>query len=84
MASGQVIAPTCGPRRTKADSVARIRRPIATDPVAVRWGFVVEDLDIHKCEPLVRLVAELSGDGSDLGVVGKSGVLGAGRAGRHT
>jgi hypothetical protein len=41
----------------------------------------VDNLDIHRCEPLVRLVAEVSGDESDLGVMGKSGVL-ASRASR--
>lgn len=75
VATGRVIAPTCGPRRTKADFVEHIRRTIATDPGAVRWHFAVDNPDIHKCEPLVRLAAELSGDGSDLGVMGKSGVL---------
>jgi putative transposase len=73
--TGQVIAPSCGPRRTKADFVGHIRRTIATDPEAVRWRFVVDNLDIPKSEPLVRLVAELSGVEADLGVMGKSGVL---------
>jgi len=75
VATGQVFAPTCGPRRTKVDFVEHIRRTIATDPGAVRWHFGVDNLDIPRCEPLVRLVAELSGDASDLGVMGKSGVL---------
>src|SRR4051794_11091801 len=79
--TGQVIAPTCGATRTKADFVGHIRQTIATDPEAVRWHFAVDNLDIHRCEPLVRLVAELSGDETDLGVMGKSGVL-AGRASR--
>jgi hypothetical protein len=73
--TGRVFAPTCGPRRTKADFVAHVRGTIATDPEAVRWHFAVDNLDIHRCEPLVRLVAELSRDESDLGVMGKSGVL---------
>ena len=73
--SGQVFAPTCGATRTKADFVAHIRQTIATDAKAVRWHFAVDNLDIHRCEPLVRLVAELSGDESDLGVMGRSGVL---------
>ena len=73
--SGQVFAPTCGATRTKADFVEHIRRTIATDPKATRWHFAVDNLDIHRCEPLVRLVAEMSGDESDLGVMGKSGVL---------
>ena len=73
--TGRVFAPTCGATRTKADFVEHIRRTIATDPKATRWHFAVDNLDIHRCEPLIRLVAELSGDESDLGVMGKSGVL---------
>lgn len=73
--TGQVIAPSCGATRTKADFVAHVRRTIATDPKAVRWHFAVDNLDIHRCAELVRLVAELTGDKSDLGVMGKSGVL---------
>jgi hypothetical protein len=75
VATGQVIAPSCGPRRTKADFVAHVVRTLATDPGAVRWHFAVDNLDIHKSEPLVRLVAELSGVEDDLGVMGKSGAL---------
>lgn len=75
VATGRVFAPSCGPRRTKADFLEHIRRTIATDPEAARWHFVVDNLDIHKSEPLVRLVAELSGVADDLGVMGKSGVL---------
>jgi DDE superfamily endonuclease len=75
VATGRVVAPSCGPRRTKADFVAHIRCTLATDPDAARWHFVVDNLDIHKSEPLVRLVAELSGVAEDLGVTGKSGVL---------
>src|SRR5690606_17120821 len=37
--TGQVFAPTCGPRRTKADFVAHVRGTLATDPGAVRWHF---------------------------------------------
>jgi hypothetical protein len=73
--TGRVLAPTCGATRTKADFVGHIRDTIATDPVATRWHFAVDNLDIHRCEPLIRLVAELSDDTSDLGVMGKSGVL---------
>jgi len=81
VATGQVFAPSCGPRRTKADFAEHVRRTIATDAGAVRWHFVVDNLGIHKSEPLVRLVAELSGVGADLGVAGKSGAL-KGRASR--
>ena len=73
--TGQVIAPTSGATRTKADFVAHIRPTSATDPKAVRWHFAVDNLDIHRCEPPVRLVAELSDDRSVPGVMGKPGVL---------
>jgi putative transposase len=73
--TGQVFAPTCGATRTKADFVGHIRNTIATDPKATRWHFAVDNLDIHRCEPLIRLVAELSEDESELGVMGKAGVL---------
>lgn len=72
--TGRVFAPTCGATRTKADFVGHIRRAVATDPEATRWHSAVDNLDIHRCEPLIRLVAELSGDEWDLGVMGKSGV----------
>ena len=61
VATGQVVAPTCGPTRTEADFVAHLRGVVATDPEAVRWHFVADNLDIHCSESLVRYVAELSG-----------------------
>jgi transposase len=75
VASGQVVAPSVGPTRTEADFLAHIQRTIASDPMATRWHFVVDNLDIHRSESLVRFVAEQSGRDLDLGVKGKSGLL---------
>ena len=75
VATGQVVAPSCGPTRTEADFVAHLQRTIATDPGATRWHFVVDNLNIHQSESLVRYVAALSGVTDALGVKGKSGIL---------
>jgi putative transposase len=73
--SGQVIAPSAGPTRTEADFLAHIQRTVATDPHAARWHFVVDNLDIHLSESLVRLVARDAGRDADLGAKGRAGIL---------
>jgi transposase len=75
VATGQVVAPSAGPTRTEADFVAHIRQTVATDPAATRWHFVVDNLNIHQSESLVRHVAEASGVTEDLGVKGQRGIL---------
>jgi transposase len=73
--SGQVIAPSCGPTRTEEDFVCHIQQTVATDPLARRWHFIADNLNIHQSERLVRYVAQASGLSQDLGEKGKSGVL---------
>jgi transposase len=71
VATGQVVAPSCGPTRTEADFVNHIRGVVATDPQAQQWHFVADNLNTHCSESLVRYVAEVSGLAEDLGVKGK-------------
>jgi putative transposase len=42
-----VIAPSVGPTRTEADFLAHVQRTVATDPLARRWHFVVDNLNIR-------------------------------------
>ena len=56
------------------DFALHIARTIATDPDA-GWVFVVDQLNIHMSETLVRVVAAECGLEGDLGVKGKSGIL---------
>ena len=73
--TGKMIAPTIGATRTEKDFVQHIDRTIQTDPLA-GWVFVMDNLNVHCSESLVRHVAELEGiDESTLGVKGKSGIL---------
>jgi transposase len=71
---GHVIAPSVGPTRTEADFKAHVERTVNTDPLA-GWVFIVDNLDTHQSESLVRYVAVACGIEDDLGRKGKSGVL---------
>jgi putative transposase len=72
--SGQVVSPSLGPTRTEADFAAHIGRTIDLDPEGV-WLFLVDQLNTHQSETLVRLVAERCGLEDELGEKGKSGVV---------
>jgi hypothetical protein len=74
VATGQVIAPSLGPRRTEEDFARHLAKTIDTDPKAP-WIFVMDQLNIHKSEALVRLIAERCALDVDLGIKGKSGIL---------
>jgi hypothetical protein len=73
--TGQVFSPSSGPTRTEADFVAHVQRTIASDPTTTQWHFVVDNLDIHRSESLVRYVAMLANCSDDLGVKYVRGVL---------
>jgi len=74
VATGHIIAPSIGPTRTEVDFVAHVHQTIATDPDAT-WIFVSDQLNTHKSEGLVLLVAEQCQIEDALGVKGKSGIL---------
>jgi transposase len=76
VASGTIGNTSCGPTRNEADFASHVMGTVATDPDVSRWHFVVDNLDTHRSETLVRLVAKASGlEEMDLGEKGKHGIL---------
>nr|WP_290222169.1 transposase [Trichocoleus desertorum] len=75
VAQGRVVEASVGDRRTEADYLKHIQQLIATDPKALKWHLVMDCLNIHQSESLVRFVAQTEGLEIDLGLKGKSGIL---------
>lgn len=72
---GQMISPTVGLTRTEEDFCKHISNTVATDPDA-GWVFVVDNLNVHCSESLVRFVASKLGiEEQTLGIKEKCGIL---------
>ena len=74
VAIGKIIASSVGPTRTEDDFADHIEAVIAREREA-GWIFVVDQLNTHKSEALVKLVARHCGIETALGVKGKGGIL---------
>jgi transposase len=72
--TGELIRPTLGATRTEADFVRHIEQTVAIDPKG-SWVFVVDNLNIHGSESLVKTVAKACEIPTDLGKKGVRGVL---------
>jgi hypothetical protein len=76
-ATGKIMAPNVGSSRTEKDFLHHIEQTVATVPHR-EWIFVVDQLDIHQSESLVRFVikqGDLVLDEDSLGVKGQTGIL---------
>jgi transposase len=74
VATGKIVLPTIGPRRTEKDFAAHLEQTVASDPQGT-WIFVLDQLNTHVSTTLVFLVALLCGIKDDLGKKGQSGIL---------
>lgn len=76
VATGLVGLVSAGPTRTEQDYLHHIQRTVEAEPGVRKWHFVVDNLNIHQSESLVRYVAAQSDiDETTLGVKGKAGIL---------
>jgi len=75
VANGKVGQVSAGPTRKEEDFLAHIQRTVEANPQVVQWHFIVDNLNTHQSESLVRYVADESDLHIDLGIKGKSGIL---------
>jgi Homeodomain-like domain/DDE superfamily endonuclease len=64
--SGQIVSPTLESTRTEPEFVQHIARTVSLNPTG-SWVFVVDNLNTHMSESLVRWVAKQCGIEDDLG-----------------
>lgn len=75
VATGLVIKASVGDTRTEVDYLTHVQQTIDTNPNATKWHLVMDCLNTHQSESLVRYVAQVEGLEIDLGIKGKSGIL---------
>ena len=74
VATGQILTPSLGPTRNEHDFAHHVSRTVALDPDA-EWIFIVDNLNTHVSESLVRFVANACHLHLDLGSKGHCGIL---------
>ena len=75
VASGQVVQASVGDTRTEVDYLSHVQHLIESDPNAIKSHLVMDCLNTHQSESLVRFVAQTESIEIDLGVKGESGIL---------
>ena len=74
VATGQLVSSSLGDTRTEEDFLVHIKNTINLSPDS-EWILIMDQLNTHKSESLVRYFAEICGVTDDLGEKGKSGLL---------
>jgi transposase len=76
VATGEIIHPLIQPTRKEPDFAEHIDKVIKSNPPESKNIFILDNLNTHMSETLVRLVAKQSGiEENTLGIKGKSGIL---------
>lgn len=76
VATGKIIEPSWGPTRGEQDCLAHLKRLVESAPEVKRWHVMMDNLDTHRSESLVRWMADLEGiEQETLGKKGKRGIL---------
>jgi transposase len=76
VATGHLGTVSWGPTRTEQDYANHVQRTVEAEPTVTKWHFIVDNLNIHQSESLVRYVAAESDlTEAELGIKGKSGLL---------
>ena len=75
LATGELMSATIADTRTEADFADHIGRLIQSADPAAHLVILCDQLNTHKSESLVNLVASTLGDEQELGVKGKCGIL---------
>lgn len=73
--TGQIDQANVGDTRTEADYLSHVQELMASEPKVVKWHLIMDCLNTHQSESLVRLIAQMEGIETDLGVKEKSGIL---------
>jgi transposase len=75
VARGRIDQASVADTRTEKDLEAHLRALLAQYPEAVKVHLVMDCLNTHHSEALVRIAAELEPEPPELGLKGKSGIL---------
>ena len=75
VATGAIALATVGDTRTEQDFEAHVRKLIEQSPDVANYHLVMDCLNTHQSEALVRLAASLEPEPIELGYKGKSGIL---------
>jgi transposase len=76
VATGEVIYPSCGPTRNEIDMLFHVQKLIGSNTSVKRWHLMMDNLNTHQSESLVRWIAKMEGIPQEaLGEKEKCGIL---------